>query len=264
MSMHWNVSEREKVQCDGGNCPATAAQCAGKPITFNGHEVVAEVREFLGYGTHFFAECQAVDAYENTTPNPAWPYLDDAGRDGHFLTTTGTPPLCPMGTCSDANYQCTQNACGGQACCLPKPQTWQNMPGYEVAQQPATGSVKLLRPEIPYNQLDGAFGTTGGSEPAFNLSTFLGTTYKNNRLVTLLTGPNGPGDQDLWMTGYLDGCGDVILKQGGAPANACLGKVSYLGGHQYQTSVPIASGSQSQGTRLFLNALFEAQCVTGP
>jgi hypothetical protein len=30
--------------------------------------------------------------------------------------------------------------------------------------------------------------------------------YKNNRQVTLLTGMNGPGDQDLWMTGYLDGC----------------------------------------------------------
>ena len=28
--------------------------------------------------------------------------------------------------------------------------------------------------------------------------------------------------------------------------------------------VPVASGSQSQGTRLFLNALFEAQCVAGP
>ncbi|HET9988337.1 MAG TPA: hypothetical protein VFQ65_07450 [Kofleriaceae bacterium] len=40
--------------------------------------------------------------------------------------------------------------------------------------------------------------------------------------------------------------------------------ISYLGGHQYSMTVPVASGSQSQGTRLFLNALFEAQCVTGP
>ena len=29
-----------------------------------------EVREFLQYSTHFFAECQAVNAYENTSPNP--------------------------------------------------------------------------------------------------------------------------------------------------------------------------------------------------
>jgi hypothetical protein len=259
MSMHWNVTDREKVQCDGGNCPATQQQCTGN-ITYNGHEVVAEVRQFLTYGTHFYAECQAVNAYENTVPNPAWPFLDDAGRDGHFLTTTGTPPACSSAApCTDANYQCTNGTC------QPKPQTWIDMPGYEVAAQPASTEVKVLRPEIPYNQFDGAFGTTGGSEPAYNLSTYLNTQYKNNRQVTLLTGANGPGDQDIWMTGYLDGCGDIILKNGTAAAPAdCGGKISYLGGHQYSTTVPVTSASQSQGTRLFLNALFEAQCVTGP
>ncbi|MBL9014986.1 MAG: hypothetical protein JNL83_12460 [Myxococcales bacterium] len=270
MSMHWGVNEREKVECDGGNCPATQAQCTGK-FTYNGHEVVAEVREFLKQQTHFFAECQAVNAYENLVPNPAWPYLDDAGRDGHFLTTTGTPPLCPAGTCTNNNYECVQNACNGAACCLPKPATWQNMPGYEVAAQPATATVKVLRPDVPYNQLDGAFGTTGGSEPAYNLSAYLNTMYKNNRQVTLLTGPNGPGSQDVWMSGYLDGCDDIIFKPGaggttggdGTAAHAaCGGKISYLGGHAYNTNVPVTSGSQSQGTRLFLNALFEADCVT--
>jgi hypothetical protein len=270
MSMHWDVKEREKVLCDGGACPATQAECAGQKFTFNGHEVVAEVRAFLASGTHFFAECQAVDAYENTTPNPAWPYLDDAGRDGHFLTTTGVPPLCPAGTCGNASYECVQGACAGQACCLPKPETWKNLPGYEVAEQPKTGTAKLLRPEVPYNQIDGAFGTTGGSEPAYNLSSYLGTTYKNSRQVTLLTGPSGPGTQDLWMTGFIDGCDDIIYLKPGQPgprpaaAGDCGGKISYLGGHQFQTAVPVTSGSQSQGTRLFLNALFEAQCVTGP
>ena len=265
MSMHWGVDDRETVQCDGGACPATQAQCTGQQFTYNGHEVVAEVREFLKHATHLFAECQAVNAYENTVPNPSWPFLDDPGRDGHFLTTTGTPPLCPGGTCTDSDYQCVQSACGGQACCLPRPQTWQNIPGYEVAAQPASNTVKVLRPDVPYNQIDGAFGTTGGSEPAYNLSTYLGTTYKNNRQVTLLTGPNGPGEQDLWMSGYLDGCDDIILRTGGQPRHSqCGGKISYLGGHQYKTDVPLTSGSQSQGTRLFLNALFEADCVTAP
>jgi hypothetical protein len=264
MSMHWGVNDRERVECEGG-CPATQAECNGEKFTYNGHEVVAEVREFLKYQTHFSAECQAVNAYENTVPNPAWPFLDDAGRDGHFLTTTGTPPLCPAGTCTNADYQCVQGACGGAACCMPKPATWKNMPGYEVADQPATNTVKVLRPEVPYNQLDGAFGTTGGSEPAFNLSSYLNTMYKNNRQVTLLTGANGPGDQDLWMSGYLDGCDDIILAgtaPGGTRHASCGGKISYLGGHQYKTDVPVTSGSQSQGTRLFLNALFEADCVT--
>jgi len=264
MSMHWNVTERETVTCAGGACPTTPAACTGQAFTFNGHEVVAEVREFLQHSTHFFAECQAVNAYENTVPNPNLPFLDDPGRDGHFLTTTGTPPLCPANTCTDSNYQCEAGACGGQACCQPKPGTWQDLPGYEVAAQPATDTVKVLRPDVPYNQLDGAFGTVGGSEPAYNLSTYLNTTYKNNRQVTLLTGPNGPGDQDLWMSGYLDGCGDIIFRREGGPrAGSCSGKISYLGGHQYSTNVPLASGSSSQGTRLFLNALFEAECVTG-
>ena len=263
MSMHWGVNERETVRCDGGACPATQAQCTGQRFTFNGHEVVAEVREFLKHSTHFFAECQAVNAYENTVPNPNWPFLDDPGRDGHFLTTTGTPPLCPTGTCANSDYQCVPNACNGQACCLPKPATWQNLPGYEVAAQPAAATVKVLRPDVPYNQIDGGFGPVGGSEPAYNLSTYLGTMYKNNRQVTLLTGANGPGDQDLWMSGYLDGCDDVIYVAGRPRHASCGGKISYLGGHQFNTSVPLASASQSQGARLFLNALFEAECVTG-
>ncbi|MFN0245362.1 MAG: hypothetical protein ACKV2T_00555 [Kofleriaceae bacterium] len=262
MSMHWGVNDRERVECDGGNCPATQAGCTGQQFTYNGHEVVAEVRAFLEFGTHFFAECQAVNAYENTVPNPNWPYLDDAGRDGHFLTTIGTPPACP---CTNSDYECVATGCNGAPCCLPKPGTWQNLPGFEVAPRPDSDTVRVLRPDVPYNQIDGAFGTTGGSEPAYNLSAYLNTTYKNNRQVTLLTGPNGPGDQDVWMSGYLDGCDDIILKQTGTTAAAaCGGKISYLGGHQYSTDVPLSSGSQSQGTRLFLNALFEADCVTSP
>jgi hypothetical protein len=267
MSMHWNVTDRETVKCNGGNCPATQALCTGQTITYNGHEVVAEVREFLKYATHFFAECQAVNAYENTVPNPNWPFLDDMGRDGHFLTTTGTPPACAANNpCTNTNYTCTQSDlyCGtGNSCCLPNKGTWVDMPGYEVAAQPASSDVKVLRPDVPYNQFDGAFGTTGGSEPAYNLSTYLPTTYKNNRQVTLLTTQAGPGVQDLWMSGYLDGCGDIILKPG-TKAAGCEGKISYLGGHQYSTNVPVTSGSQSQGTRLFLNALYEAQCTVAP
>ena len=52
MSMHWNVSDRETVECDGGACPATAGECSGEAITYHGHEVVAEVREFLQFPTH--------------------------------------------------------------------------------------------------------------------------------------------------------------------------------------------------------------------
>ncbi len=82
-----------------------------------------------------------MNAYENTVPNSAWPYLDDAGRDGHFLTTTGMPPLCPGGTCTNNDYECVAAACSGRACCLPKPATCHNLPGFEVAAQPLNEEV---------------------------------------------------------------------------------------------------------------------------
>jgi len=54
MSMHWGVANAEAIP-----------------------EAVAEVREFLNHPTHFFAECQAVSAFENLDPY------------GFFLTPNG-------------------------------------------------------------------------------------------------------------------------------------------------------------------------------
>jgi hypothetical protein len=112
-------------------------------------------------------------------------------------------------------------------------------------------------------QFDGAFVPEGGSEPAYNLSSYLQTEYKNDRDVTFITAMDGPGVQDVWMTGYLDGeCdiddGPVVdvapRRAGGEDDGSCGGKVSYLGGHSYTGKL---------GQRLFLNALFEADCVNG-
>ena len=264
MSMHWGVADRETVECNGGACPATQAECSGETFTYHGHEVVAEVRAFLSFPTHFFAECQAVNAYENTVPNPEWPYLDDEGRLGHFLTTEGMPPDCPCDA-GGGDFECVAGGCddGTRDCCLPSDVKEQGA-GFLIAAQPSSASLQILNPGVPYNQLDGAFDTVGGSEPAYNLSDFLMTEYKNDLDVTFITGPMGPGDQDLWMTGYIDGECDIIgYDEFRMPGECALGKVSYLGGHRYDTDVPVSGSASSQGTRLFLNALFEADCVTG-
>ncbi|MDI1450622.1 MYXO-CTERM sorting domain-containing protein [Polyangium sp. 6x1] len=265
MSMHWNVADRELVQCGGGACPATPEECAGEPITYHGHEVVAEVRSFLQYPTHFFAECQAVNAYENAVPNTAWPYLDDPGRMGHFLTTTGNPPPCPCNPGPDeGDFQCVVDGCGpGKDCCLPK-DVKEIGAGFLIA--PSPSPFKVLRPDVPYMQFDGAFSPEGGSEPAYNLSTYLGTTYKNDRDVTFITATDGPGKEDVWMSGYMDGTcdvdppppppkftGDKAPPKNFNPEESCGGKVSYLGGHSY---------TGKAGQRLFLNALFEADCTS--
>ncbi|MFH2007474.1 MAG: MYXO-CTERM sorting domain-containing protein [bacterium] len=259
MSMHWGVNDRETVECDGGGCPATQAECAGETFTYHGHEVVAEVRQFLMYPTHFFAECQAVNAYENTSPNPAWPFLDDTDRNGHFLTTTGDPPDCP---CTDADFECVTLGCDGgtRDCCLPS-NIKELGAGFMIADQPDENTLQILHPEVPYNQLDGAFGTVGGSEPAYNLSDYLGTEYQNNMDVTFITGPNGPGEEDVWMTGFMDGTCS-IGNDDVQPGQCTFGKVSYLGGHSYSTNVPLSGNIDGQGCRVFLNALFEADCVT--
>lgn len=263
MSMHWNVNDREDVQCDGGGCPATQAECAGETFTYHGHEVVAEVREFLQSPTHFFAECQAVNAYENQVPNPEWPYLDDAGREGHFLTTVGLPD-CPCDS-AEGDFECVIGGCddGARDCCMPADDKERGA-GFLIGNEPGDDEVSVLEPGVPYNQMDGAFGTTGGSEPAYSLSTFLGVMYKNDRDITFITGPGGTGTDDVWMTGYMDGECDILSHDEFADPEDCqTGKVSYLGGHQYDTNLPMSSSPGSQGTRLFLNALFEADCVTG-
>jgi hypothetical protein len=259
MSMHWAVADRETVRCDGGACPATQAECSGETFTYHGHEVVAEVREFLTFPTHFFAECQAVNAYENTVPNPDWPYLDDDGRNGHFLTTTGTPPSCP---CTDGDFECVVGGCddGTRDCCQPRALTEVGA-GFLIAPQPSSDELQILHPDVPYNQMDGAWQTVGGSEPAYNLSSYLGTTYSGDADVTFVTGPDGPGAEDVWMTGYVDGVCD-IGSEFVDPDECNLGKVSYLGGHRYSTSTPLSANEDAQGTRMFLNALFEADCVT--
>ncbi len=260
MSMHWGVNDRERVSCEGG-CPATQAECTGRRFTYHGHEVVAEVRQFLAFPTHFFAECQAVNAYENTVPNPAWPYLDDPDRNGHFLTTRGTPPSCP---CTDGDFECVRGGCddGARDCCQPRRATERGA-GFLIAPQPSSAELQILHPDIAYNQLDGAFETVGGSEPAYNLSTYLGTRYIADSDVTFITGPMGPGVEDVWMTGYVDGTCDIGFDEFREMPERCnLGKVSYLGGHRYSTTTPVSRSPSTQGTRLFLNALFEADCVT--
>jgi len=259
MSMHWDVADRNTVECNGGACGTSQSVCGNKTITYHGHEVIAEVRSFLNYPTHLFAECQAVNAYENLIPNPAWPFLDDPERIGHFLTTVGTWPTClsgntcPAGQDTKGGVQCVVGGCdnGTRNCCLPKDAKEQGL-GFAIGGTPASADVQVFHPEVAYNQLDGAFKTTGGSEPSYNLSTYFETEYKNDMDITFITGPDGPGDEDIWMTGYLDGiC--RIYEEGGDQCEG-VGKVSYLGGHSYK--------DMTAGTRLFLNALFEADCVT--
>jgi hypothetical protein len=259
MSMHWAVTDRETVTCSGACGPGAA-------ISYHGHEVVAEVRKFLEYPTHFFAECQAVNAYENAVPVSAPPFNDDLERMGHYLTTWGEMPCTPAGSACPAtngqSYTCKAGACasGTGSCCV-NTDVKEAGDGFLIGTQPASATLKIINPQVPYNQLDGAFGTVGGSEPSYNLDAYLPSTFKNDKNVTFITGASGPGVDDVWMTGYLDGACNID-EELGVDCTTPIGKVSFLGGHQYGTALPLSANPTSQGTRLFLNSLFEADCVT--
>jgi uncharacterized repeat protein (TIGR01451 family) len=184
MSMHWGVTE-------AANSP----------------ETVLEVREYLSHPVHFFAECQAVNAFEGAPPT---------GGRGNFLTAQGFQWPAPA--------------------------------------QPKT--LEFFNDDSPFAQLDGAFQSVGGSEPAYSLP--VGGAYQVGGVVMIKKAGTPEGDSDVWMTGFLDGACPP-------DAEACsnnYGKVSYLGGHQYSTNLPISKNPQTQGTRLFLNSLFEAPCAT--
>ncbi|MCU0661521.1 MAG: putative metal-binding motif-containing protein [Myxococcota bacterium] len=188
MTMHWDVEDRDE-------------------------EAIAEIREYLSFPVHFFAECQSVNAVENAI-------------NGRFLTPNG----------------------------------------YIMDEQPT--AVDILNPYLPFSQFDGAFETVGGSEPSYSLPQ--GDSYFDDGVVMVTEAGTPLGTRDVWMTGYLDGAckiDDVIPRTAGAgilpvPGVDCPGKISYLGGHKYSTATPISENPDSQGTRFFLNALFEADCIT--
>ncbi|MCA9651245.1 MAG: hypothetical protein KC501_15110, partial [Myxococcales bacterium] len=175
MSMHWGVAD---AQADP--------------------EVVYEVEAYLHHPTHFFAECQAVNAFENI---------------GHFLTPNG----------------------------------------FLIGQRP--DELDFWHMDSPFGQIDGAYETVGGSEPAYTLPP--GDAYLAGDITMLTEAGTPEGVNDVWMTGFLGGACPPDEHECGT-----IGKVSYLGGHEYRTDLPISGNLDSQGTRMFLNSLFEAPCAT--
>ncbi|WP_106091232.1 hypothetical protein [Enhygromyxa salina] len=177
MSMHWGINE-----------------------ALNNPEVVAEVGQYLRFSTHFFAECQAVNAFEN---HPEF---------GHFLTPNGL----------------------------------------EIADRPTT--YDFYRMDTPFGQHDGSFESVGGSEPAYTLPA--GDSYLESDTTIISEAGTAEGVADVWMTGFRNG-------QCPASAKVCpgAGKISYLGGHAYDTKLPISQNPTTVGVRLFLNSLFEAPCT---
>jgi uncharacterized repeat protein (TIGR01451 family)/MYXO-CTERM domain-containing protein len=170
-------------------------------------EVVAEYRAFLQFPTHFMAECQAVNAIENS-------------KNGFFLTDKGF---------------LIDNAIAD------------------------SGPFKFASSDTPYAQMDGTYSLVNGSERAYTLKP--GGKFWDSKVVMIKDANTADGVRTIWMTGYFGGkC--LVGEDVTSTCTAGVGKVSYLGGHQYEVKLPISTNPKSVGTRLFLNALFEAGCTT--
>ncbi len=67
------------------------------------------------------------------------------------------------------------------------------------------------------------------------------------------------GQQDVWLAGYMKGtCTEQQL--GLCSTSGLKGRVAYLDGY-YSTNLPMSTHPQTQGTRLFLDALFAGSCT---
>jgi hypothetical protein len=129
--------------------------------------------------------------------------------------------------------------------------------GYVLAARPV--AVQFANQDLPFVQFDGAFVAISGSDAAFALSP--GGAYFDDNAV-LIRGATAPvnGMVDILITGYADGtC--PITDLGHCAGTGPKGKVTYLAGHQYTTSLPISSNTSTQGVRFFLNALLAGSCA---
>jgi uncharacterized repeat protein (TIGR01451 family) len=123
------------------------------------------------------------------------------------------------------------------------------------------GPFSYLNQDTPFVQLDGAYTLVGGSERAYSLPP--GDKFFDRNVVMIKDASTAEGQRSIWMTGYLDGkCAIPSDDVGVQTCAAGVGKISYLGGHRYDTKLPISANPGTQGTRLFLNSLFEASCTT--
>ncbi len=263
MSMHWDVT----------NAATTV-----------GREVVREYRRFLTFPTHLMTECQAANAVENnanvalaiatateagttatftTTVNHNFSVGDMtfvtgngvAGYTGNWVVASILSPTSFTATWGLTTAAPSGLAASGGGAVNNFNGLFLTTTGYLIGPQPA--GVDSFSFDQPFTQFDGVFDTTGGSEPSYSIPP--GGSYKAQDTVMLTEHGTPPGTDDVWMTGFLDGKCDLSAEF--CDPSFAQGKVSVLGGHNYGTNLP-ESGGQSQGTRLFLNALFEAPCAT--
>lgn len=106
-------------------------------------------------------------------------------------------------------------------------------------------AVTIDVPADPLSQMAGAFQADLG---ALDSMAAVGNSFKTG-VTTVLHRTGSPlTARIVELAGRLDGV-------------ASNGRVTYLAGHDYSTQLPVSANPQTNGARLFLNALFAADCA---
>ena len=101
-------------------------------------------------------------------------------------------------------------------------------------------------------QMDGPFEGVSGANKSYSLNPE-GGIYHVEDCVMITGAGTPPGTDDVFLAGFIDG--ECPPAYEGDCATG-VGVVTYLGGHQYSTNLPISAYPESQGVRLFLNSIF--------
>ena len=128
--------------------------------------------------------------------------------------------------------------------------------GYKPATAP-TGLFELNL-DSPFAQIDGALASSGGTNGAIAL--FELDDYKDNDATIFGKNDGSPGEADVWVTARLDG--ECSILDDSCAVGQAQGFVSYLAGNAYSVLTPVGVNPQSNGVRLFLNAMFATECAT--
>ncbi|MDP3154170.1 MAG: Ig-like domain-containing protein [Archangium sp.] len=108
--------------------------------------------------------------------------------------------------------------------------------------------IRVVSGDSLFNQFDGTLTADNGSVDSIGLAPLSTLRVNSSLLIDRAGSPSTT--RMLWLTGHIDG-------------DTTKGKISYLGGHNYTTTLPISTNPQTNGTRLFLNGLYETPGLFG-
>jgi uncharacterized repeat protein (TIGR01451 family) len=133
--------------------------------------------------------------------------------------------------------------------------------GFQTDNPSAGTLIGYSSPASPFAQIDGPFGLVAG--PQMGYSPY-GGVYKVDDVAIITQRDTPETVQDIWISGFFDGVCPPASKSCPSPNpwSGGLGRISYRGGHDSKTTVPLSSNPESMGTRLFLQSLFTASCAT--